>query len=85
MVRTPDFYWSAARETWAAGDYLKTSDHLDHLLSSTNAYTARAIPWSLVLTAGTLAAGYMELADDYSAAGARTIEDRRARVQPQSL
>jgi hypothetical protein len=64
--KTPDFYWSAARETWAAGDYIKTADHLDHLLSSPNEYTGRAIPWSLVLTAG-MAAGYMELADDYTA------------------
>jgi len=64
--RTPEFYWSAAMETWAAGDYVKTADHLDHLLSSTNVYTARAIPWSLVLTGG-MAAGYMELADDYAA------------------
>jgi hypothetical protein len=29
-VRTSDFYWAAARETWAAGDYIKTADHLHH-------------------------------------------------------
>jgi hypothetical protein len=68
-VGTPEFYWYAAKETYAAGDYIKTADHLDHLIASQNEYTARAVPWSLVLTSG-IAAGYMELADAY-AAGAR--------------
>jgi len=68
-VGTSDFYWSAAKETYAAGDYVKTADHLDHLIDSQNDYTARAIPWSLVLTSG-MAAGYMEMAEHY-AAGAR--------------
>jgi hypothetical protein len=62
---TPDFYWQAARETYAAGDYLKTIDHLDRVLQARNEYTARALPWSLVLTSG-VAAGYMELADSYA-------------------
>jgi hypothetical protein len=68
-VGTPEFYWYAAKETYAAGDYIKTANHLDHLIDSQNEYTARAIPWSLVLTSG-MAAGYMELADAYTA-GAR--------------
>jgi len=68
-VGTPEFYWYAAKETYAAGDFLKTADHLDHLIDNQNEFTARAIPWSLVLTSG-VAAGYMELADDYTA-GAR--------------
>jgi hypothetical protein len=68
-VGTPEFYWYAAKETYAAGDYLKTADHLDHLIDTQNEYTARAIPWSLVLTSG-VAGGYMELADHYTA-GAR--------------
>ncbi len=66
---TPAFYWQAARETYAAGDYGKTLEHLDNLLATDNEFTARALPWSLVLTSG-LAAGNMELADDY-ALGAR--------------
>jgi len=65
-VGTPDFYWSAARETYSAGDYAKTADHLEHLIDNDNAYTARAIPWYLVLASG-MAAGYMDLADQYSA------------------
>jgi hypothetical protein len=64
-----EFFWSAAKETYAAGDYMKTLDDLDHLMETHSAYTARAVPWSLVLTGG-LANGYMELADNY-AAGAR--------------
>ncbi|HTS63798.1 MAG TPA: hypothetical protein VMH28_17365 [Candidatus Acidoferrales bacterium] len=68
-VGSPEFYWYAAKETYAVGDYLKTADHLDHLIENQNEYTARAVPWSLVLTSG-MAAGYMELADSY-AAGAR--------------
>ncbi len=66
---TPAFYWQAARETYAAGDYAKTLEHLDNLVATDNEFTARALPWSLVLTSG-LAAGYMELADNY-AIGAR--------------
>jgi hypothetical protein len=64
-----EFYWSAARETYAAGDYNKTADHLERLIDSDNKYAARAIPWYLVLTSG-MAAGYMDLADQYTA-GAR--------------
>jgi hypothetical protein len=66
---TPEFYWSAATETYAAGDYAKTADHLERLIGNTNAYTMRAIPWYLVVTSG-MARGYMDLADRYSA-GAR--------------
>lgn len=66
---TPAFYWQAARETYAAGDYPKTLEHLDNLLATDNEYTARALPWSMALTSG-MASGYMELADDY-AIGAR--------------
>jgi len=66
---TPAFYWQAARETFGTGDYTKTLEHLDNLLATDNDYTARALPWSLVLKSG-LAEGYMELADHY-AAGAR--------------
>src|SRR5512138_1722946 len=63
---TPAFFWGAARETYAAGDYTKALEHLDNLISTENEYTARALPWSLVLTAGA-SAGYMEVADAYEA------------------
>ena len=66
---TPDFYWAAAKQSYAAGDYLATVEQLDHLVDNRNEYTARAVPWSLVLTTG-LAAGYIDIADSY-ARGAR--------------
>lgn len=61
---TPEFYWQAANETFLAADYLKTADHLEHIVNSQNAFTARALPWKLVLTSG-LANGFMDLADNY--------------------
>ena len=61
---TPEFYWQAANETFLAADYLKTADHLEHIANSQNAFTARALPWKLVLTSG-LANGFMDLADNY--------------------
>jgi hypothetical protein len=61
---TPGFYWQAAKETQATGDFIKTLDHLDKLMAENSEYTARALPWSLVLASG-LAKGYMELADHY--------------------
>jgi hypothetical protein len=63
---TPAFFWSAAKETYAAGDYMKTIDHLDGIVDSDNEFTARAFPWSLLVTSG-LASGYMDLADQYEA------------------
>ena len=63
-VGTPAYYWLAAGETYKAGDYTKTLENLDGILASDNDYTARALPWSLVLTSG-MASGYMELSDQY--------------------
>ncbi len=65
---TPAFYWGAARETYAAGDYQKTVEHLGNILSSQNDYVARAQPWMLVLTSG-MAQGYLDLAEAYDAGG----------------
>jgi hypothetical protein len=66
---TPAFYWQSAREVYRAGDYMKTLQHLDNLLSTDNEFTARALPWSLVLKSG-IAEGYMDAAESY-AIGAR--------------
>ena len=63
-VGTPAFYWAAAKEAYAGGDYMKTVQQLDHLVDGNNEYTARALPWSLVLSSG-MAEGYMDLADNY--------------------
>ncbi len=61
---TPAFYWQAAREMYTAADFTKASDHLDSLSRTQNEFTAKALPWRLVLTAG-IAKGYMDLADNY--------------------
>jgi hypothetical protein len=62
---TPGFYWTAAKGTFAAGDYVLTAEHLDNLLVKDDGeYAARALPWSLVLTSG-MADGYMEAANAY--------------------
>jgi hypothetical protein len=61
---TPAFYWSAAKETFTAGDFLKTSDNLDQLLKTDNEFKTRAQPWSLILTSA-LAHGYMETGDSF--------------------
>lgn len=66
---TPAFYWSAAKETFATGDFLKTSDHLEQIGRSENEFSARALPWRLVITSG-LAGGFADLADSFEA-GAR--------------
>src|SRR5437660_10453917 len=61
---TPAYYWQAAKETFAAGDNLKTLEHLDKITASDNEFSSKALPWSLVVTSG-LAGGYAELADHY--------------------
>ena len=66
---TPGFFWSAAKDTWRAGDYVKTSEHLQRILASDNEFTARARAWDAVIAAG-LTQGYIELADTWEA-GAR--------------
>lgn len=63
---TPAFYWSAAKETYAAGDYQKTVEHLGNVLSGQNEYTSRALPWMLVITSG-MSRGYMDLAEAFDA------------------
>jgi len=59
---TPAYSWAAAKETFAANDYVKTTEHLDKLVASDNEYTARARPWSLILTSGIIR-GNMDVAD----------------------
>src|SRR5579859_5263367 len=60
---TPAFYWAAARSTYTQGDFLKTSDNLSQLNTSTE-FGPRAQPWSIVIQAG-LAKGYMDLAENF--------------------
>lgn len=60
---TPAFYWAAAKSTYSSGDFLKASDNLSQLNTSTE-FGARTRPWSIVISAG-LAKGYMDLADNF--------------------
>jgi hypothetical protein len=61
---TPAFYWAAARETYKAGDYLKTSDNLGQIVRSDNEFTARGRLWLILVSSG-IAQGDAELADVY--------------------
>ena len=66
---TPAFLWGAAKATYHSGDFRKTDENLSQLVQSDNEFTARARPWSAVVSAG-LAQGYYDLAESYEA-GAR--------------
>lgn len=66
---TPAFFWAAAKETYRAGDYLKTSEHLQRITANENEFTARARAWDTVISGG-VAQAYIELADNWEA-GAR--------------
>lgn len=70
---SPAFYWQGARETYRAGDYMKTLQNLDNLLATDNEFVPRALPWVLVLKSG-IAEGYMEAAENY-AIGVRSSPD----------
>ena len=39
---TPAFFWAAAKETYRAGDFLKTSENLQRILATDNEFSARA-------------------------------------------
>ena len=66
---TPAWYWQAALDTYAAGDYTKAEEHLDQVADPGSEFAAQAIPFQMVLTAG-MATGNMKLADAFEA-GAR--------------
>ena len=66
---TPAYNWSAAKEAYRAGDYLKTSENLQRLLAGENEFTARARALDAVISAG-MAHAYIELADSWET-GAR--------------
>ncbi len=61
---TPEWFWVAANETYAARNYEKAADHLENAADSENPWQERAAIWRIVLLDG-LARGYMELAEAY--------------------
>jgi hypothetical protein len=73
---TPAFYWAAAKETYRAGDYPKTSENLQRILAGENEFTARARAWDTVISGG-VAQAYIELADNWRPARAATGPTRR--------
>jgi hypothetical protein len=83
---TAAWFWGAAKEQYAAGDFVKTQEHLEKIMDGESEYKARAATWHLVLLAG-MARGYRELSDAYEtgAPGAkaatgefrRTVNDQR--------
>jgi hypothetical protein len=60
---TPPFYWQAANENFAAGDYEKTTEHLEQLVRSDNEFAAKAFPWQLIMLTG-IAEAYMDIGDN---------------------
>ena len=62
---TPEWYWSGARDQFAAGDFAKAQEHLEKLLATSNPFRERAAVFHLVLLAG-MAEGYRDLAEAYS-------------------
>src|SRR5689334_4597358 len=63
---TPQYYWSAARENYAAGDFSKTAENLERVAATENEFSARAQAWLLILTSGQIR-GQMDLADGLEA------------------
>jgi hypothetical protein len=61
---TPAFDWAAAVEAHRIGDYSKTSQMLAKVTRTDNEFTARALPWGLVVSSG-LARAFRELGDRY--------------------
>jgi len=61
---TAEWYWTAAREQYALGDYPKTQEHLEKIMVGEGAYKTRASTWHLVMLIG-MARAYRELADAY--------------------
>ncbi len=78
-IGTPEWFWVAANETYATGNYEKAADHLENAADSENPWQERAAIWRVVLLDG-LARGYMELAEAYQD-GARKNQGNAPKLQ----
>lgn len=56
--------WLTAGETYKRGDYVRTMEHLSRVAANQNEYREKAKAW-LLLVAGGVADGYIELANAY--------------------
>jgi hypothetical protein len=80
QVGTTEWYWQAAQETYAAGDYEKAQEHLEQVAKGEGENKDQAALWRATLSAG-LARGYIEVGnaladavkDDKSLAGDFTV------------
>lgn len=61
---SPAFNWAVARESYKAGDYVKTNATLEQLLRGQHEFSARVLPWKIVAGSG-VTRGYMDMADKY--------------------
>ena len=77
---SPAFFRASAKQTFAAGDFLKTNEHLDKALKSSE-FKATGLPWGLLVNSG-LAHGYMEIADSFEL-GARANKTSSAAFRKQ--
>jgi hypothetical protein len=64
---TPAFFLASAKSTYAAGDFIKTSDNLAQV-ANTAEFGARTEPSWILISAG-LAKGYADLAENYEFGG----------------
>ncbi len=61
---SPAWLWSAAKETFSSGDWVKCTEHLGNLTSGSSEFAEKARPWELLVLGG-MADGYIQLADAY--------------------
>lgn len=62
---SPEWLYQAARDSFVAGDWEKTADHLEKIeRAGDNPFVQRARAWRAILTAG-VASGHLELAQAY--------------------
>lgn len=77
-VGSPEWLWGAARESYAAGDYEKTSEHLRKIeKQGANPFVERARAWRLLIEAGSANAQW-ELAKAYADGWEKTRTERTA-------
>lgn len=80
-VGSPEWLWSAARESYNSGDYEKTCDHLLKIeKQGDNPFVERAQAWRLLIEAGS-ASAQMEIAKAYNDGSNLTRTERTAFVR----
>jgi hypothetical protein len=80
QVGSPAWYWQAAQETYASGEYEKTLQHLKEVADGESEYKEQATLWRAAISGG-LARGNMEMgnaladamAEDQSLTGSFTV------------